>query len=66
MTFFTSIGSTREEIVRHFLGGSLEVCEPDFICNPTERCRLKTIPSGIAKLELGIILRNFDNFGVET
>lgn len=59
-------GSTKEEIVRNFIGGSLEVCEPDFIANPIERCRLKTIPSGTAKVEFGIILKNFDNFGVET
>ncbi|ODN02972.1 B9 domain-containing protein 2 [Orchesella cincta] len=59
-------GSTREEVVRHFVGGSAELSEPDLIVNPTERYRLRTVPSGTATVELSVILRNFDKFGVET
>jgi len=60
------IGSAHHEIIRHFIGGCPELVETDLIANPAERYRLKTIPSGSAFVELGIILRNFEKFGVET
>lgn len=48
------------------MGGSSELAEPDLIVNPTERYRLRTVPAGNVTIELSIILRNFDKFGVET
>lgn len=66
MTIYSMVGSVREEVVRHFIGGSAELAEPDLITNPTERYRLRTVPSGTVTIELSIILKNFDRFGVET
>jgi len=63
---FCFLGSGRDDIERHFLGGSTELSEPDFVSNSSERYRLRTKPSGIVTLELGIILKNFAKFGIET
>jgi len=59
------LGSAKDEVVRFFLGGSTELSEVDFISNSAERYRLKTLSSGIVNIELGVLLKNFNKFGVE-
>ena len=59
-------GTVQDEVARYFLGGSTELSQVDIIGSSADRFRLKTLPSGTVSLELGIILRNFDTFGVES
>jgi B9 domain-containing protein 2 len=52
--------------VRHFIGGGVELNESELASTSSERYRLKTIPSGSVTVELGIVLKNFETFGVQT
>ncbi|XP_042861513.1 B9 domain-containing protein 2-like [Penaeus japonicus] len=57
-------GTFAEELRRSFLGGGPQLLSTEFIHSGLERYRLRTIPSGTVRFDLGIILRNFDKYGV--
>ncbi|XP_069998522.1 B9 domain-containing protein 2 [Penaeus vannamei] len=57
-------GTFAEELRRSFLGGGPQLLSTEFIHSGLERYRLRTIPSGTVHFNLGIILRNFDKYGV--
>lgn len=59
------VGSFREQLLQIFVGGGPQLCDPNVIYSGTDRYRLQTIARGTVDLELGIILRNFEKFGVE-
>ena len=59
------VGSLKDEIVRYFIGGAAELTETEFVVNSPERYRLRTVPSGTVIVDINIIHRNFDKFGVE-
>ena len=48
-----------------FLGGSPELCNEAVVYSTQDRQRLRTEATGTVHLRLGIILRNFEKFGVE-
>lgn len=60
------LGSFVDQLFSLFTGGSLRLQDNSFICDPTERARLQTSPSGQVIFNLNIILRNFEKFGIET
>ncbi|XP_013400038.1 B9 domain-containing protein 2 [Lingula anatina] len=58
-------GTFREQISQFFLGGGPQLRDPDFVYNGNNRFTLSTVAMGKVHLHLGIILRNFDKFGIE-
>ncbi|KAL1516569.1 hypothetical protein ABEB36_000469 [Hypothenemus hampei] len=59
------LGTLRDRIFQFFLGGGLQIKYPDLIFSPENRYRLSTEAMGVVTLELELILRNFNNYGVE-
>lgn len=51
--------------MQQFLGGGPQLRNPDVIYNGADRYRLQTVAMGKVHLSLSIILRNFDQYGVE-
>ncbi|XP_059484468.1 B9 domain-containing protein 2-like isoform X2 [Neocloeon triangulifer] len=58
-------GSARDRFRQFFLGGSTQLTEPNLVCTSEDRYQLSTESMGNVLLELGIVLRNFKNQGVE-
>ncbi len=58
-------GSFREQISQLFLGGSAQLRNPDLIYSGADRYHLRTQAMGNIHLQLGVILRNFDKYGIE-
>ena len=48
-----------------FLGGGPELCSESLIHSSQDRQRLRTEASGNVHLRVGVLLRNFEKFGVE-
>lgn len=48
------------------MGGGPELNQETLIYSSQDRLRLRTQASGTVHLKLGIIMRNFEKYGVET
>lgn len=59
------IGSIKDQITSYFVGGGLQLKNPELAIANSESYRLKTVSMGKVHLRLNIILRNFDKYGVE-
>ena len=59
------IGSLREQITQAFLGGGPQLKNPDLIYSGADRYHLRTQAMGKVHLQLGVIMRNFDKYGIE-
>ncbi|XP_072032083.1 B9 domain-containing protein 2-like [Amphiura filiformis] len=57
-------GSYREQIKQFFVGGAPQLKNPDMV-QSAERYTLSTAAMGKVYLQLGVIFRNFDKYGVE-
>ena len=57
--------STYVSFTAFFLGGGPELLSEELIHSPEKRQRLRTEATGKVHLRIGVILRNFDKFGVE-
>ncbi|KAM7299943.1 putative B9 domain-containing protein [Ixodes scapularis] len=61
------LGSLSEETSRHFLGGSLRLADPDGACGrPCDRFRLRARSCGTVHLDVYVVQRDFDKYGIET
>ncbi|XP_021474379.2 B9 domain-containing protein 2 isoform X1 [Oncorhynchus mykiss] len=60
------LGSWQEQIAQIFVGGGPQLRSPDIIYSGADRYRLHTVAMGSVELELGIIMRHFDKYGVES
>lgn len=58
-------GTFTEELMRHFIGGGIELTDAERIQNGADRSRLKTEAAGKVHLEIGLIFRDFKKFGIE-
>lgn len=58
-------GTTREQISQLFVGGGPQLRNPDLIYSGADRYHLRTLAMGKVHLRLGIMLRNFDKYGIE-
>ena len=47
------------------MGGGPELAKESLIYSSTDRHRLRTVASGTVHLNIGVITRNFEKFGVE-
>jgi len=54
-----------EQLRSFFVGGSPQLKNSDVIYTGGDRYKLRTIAMGTVHLQLGVITRNFDKFGVE-
>lgn len=57
--------SLRDQFVSYFLGGGAQLRSTDVVYSQADRFRLYTTSSGSVVLDLQLVLRNFDKFGVE-
>ena len=58
-------GSLRDTISQFYVGGSHQLRNPDLIISSTDRYRLSTTTMGKVYVQLAVVLRNFEKFGVE-
>lgn len=58
-------GSLADEIVSLFTAGNLRLEQPDIVSQSTDRFRLQTESSGSLTIDLYLMTRNFEKFGVE-
>ncbi|XP_049813232.1 B9 domain-containing protein 2 isoform X3 [Schistocerca nitens] len=59
------VGTLRDQIRQYFVGGGPQLKNIELAYCGYDRYRLQTETMGIVHMELGIILRHFDKFGVE-
>jgi B9 domain-containing protein 2 len=59
------MGTVKDQITSYFVGGGLQLKNPDLANSSSDLYRLKTISMGKVHLRLNVILRNFDKYGVE-
>ncbi|EHB02537.1 B9 domain-containing protein 2 [Heterocephalus glaber] len=59
------LGSWREQLARAFVGGGPQLLHADTIYSGADRYRLHTAAGGTVRLELSLLLRHFDRYGVE-
>ena len=52
-------------LLAFFLGGGPELRNESIIHSSRDRQRLRTEATGTVHIRLGVLLRNFDKFGVE-
>lgn len=57
--------SITDKLRQYFLGGSHQLVKPDALLLGSDRFKLKTQSKGNVIVKLDIILRNFNQFGVE-
>ena len=60
-----SLSSTWETIQQQFIGGSAQLRHPEMTSSGVDRYRLNTVSMGTVHLSLGVILRNFEKYGIE-
>ncbi|XP_056632137.1 B9 domain-containing protein 2 [Diorhabda sublineata] len=58
-------GSIRQRFVQYFLGGGLQLKNPDQVFSSNERYKLSTEAMGVVTFDLNVVFRNFSNYGVE-
>ena len=58
-------GTFREQISQMFLGGSAQLRNPDLIYSGADRYHLRTQAMGKVHMQVSVILRNFDKYGIE-
>lgn len=60
------IGDAADQTQSYFIGGGLQLKSPDLVYNSDKRYRLQTQAMGTVMVDLGVITRNFEKYGVET
>jgi len=58
-------GSFTEQISQTFVGGGIQLRNPDLAYGTNNRFRLNSEAMGTVHLQLGLIMRNFDKYGIE-
>lgn len=60
------LGTFSEELARYFVGGGIELPDWNAVSGGgSDRLHLRTTPAGVVHLEVGVIFRDFRQFGVE-
>ncbi|KAJ3415805.1 B9 domain-containing protein 2 [Chytridiales sp. JEL 0842] len=57
-------GTMMDQIWAYFLGATPQLKSLDLVHNPTDRFRLQTMAMGKVHVELNIVVRNFEKYGV--
>ncbi|KAL3310421.1 B9 domain-containing protein 2, partial [Cichlidogyrus casuarinus] len=59
------VGSVLEQLSTKLVGGGPHLRKLDVVFSPNDRFLLQTESMGKIKLQLNVILRNFQKFGIE-
>ncbi len=59
-------GSLRDSVASFYVGGGHRLKNPDLVGSGSDRFRLTSTAMGKVRVQLGVVLRNFDKFGVES
>jgi B9 domain-containing protein 2 len=59
------VGSFWEEVSQLFVGGGPQLTDTNLIFTGAERSNLRTKGMGTVKVQLNVVLRNFEKFGVD-
>lgn len=59
------VGTFREQVSQMFVGGGPQLRNPDLIYSGADRFNLRTQAMGKVHMELNVIVRNFDKYGIE-
>eukprot|EP00163_Fabomonas_tropica_P012749 TRINITY_DN24103_c0_g1_i1.p1 TRINITY_DN24103_c0_g1~~TRINITY_DN24103_c0_g1_i1.p1 ORF type:complete len:178 (+),score=6.45 TRINITY_DN24103_c0_g1_i1:212-745(+) len=59
-------GTLKEQITSMFIGGAPQLAHEDIITSERDRFRLNTETSGVIHLQLSIIMKDFNLYGVST
>ena len=59
------VGTLSEQVQSYFVGGSLYLKNTDVVYSGFDRYKLKTRASGKVHIQLDLIFRNFDKYGIE-
>uniref|UniRef100_A0AC35U5U1 B9 domain-containing protein 2 n=1 Tax=Rhabditophanes sp. KR3021 TaxID=114890 RepID=A0AC35U5U1_9BILA len=57
-------GTFKDELMQKILGGGIQLKSLSVLDNPTELMKLHTVAVGRINLNISIILRNFDKYGI--
>jgi B9 domain-containing protein 2 len=57
-------GTLLEQFSQAFLGGSQKLRNENMISNPGDRFRLRTVSAGVVFLEIAVILKDFEAYGL--
>jgi len=60
------VGTVTDQISQLFTGESLKLTNEEIIIKNDDRFRLQTQAMGQVNLELYVVLKNFDKYGIET
>ncbi|KAG7321133.1 hypothetical protein KOW79_015548 [Hemibagrus wyckioides] len=60
------VGTWQEQLAETFVGGGFQLRSPDLIYSGADRYRLHTEAMGTVELELCVILRHFERYGIES
>lgn len=60
------VGTWQEQLAQMFVGGGPQLRSPDLIYSGADRYRLHTEAMGTVELELCVILRHFERYGIES
>ncbi|XP_037090126.1 B9 domain-containing protein 2-like [Pollicipes pollicipes] len=58
-------GSLRDEFRQQFVGGGPQLRSPELVYTPLDRYRLQTVAMGTVHVQMNVILRNFEQYGIE-
>ena len=53
-------------VLAFFLGGGPQIRSKELVHSGADRYRLKTVAMGYIHLQIAVVLRNFEKFGVES
>lgn len=59
------LGTWQEQVSQRFVGGGPQLLSNDLIYTGADRYRLQTRTMGSVHLQLAVLLRHFDRYGVE-
>ena len=59
-------GTADDQVKRMFIGGGPQLRNPDLIYSGADRYHLKTMAMGNVHIHVGVMLRNFDKYGIES
>lgn len=63
LCIFIVIGDWQDRLKDKFLGTTLQLKSPDVLVNADDRFELLTESMGTVKIDLYVLVRNFDKFG---
>eukprot|EP00051_Salpingoeca_urceolata_P035094 m.28141 g.28141 ORF g.28141 m.28141 type:complete len:176 (+) comp8763_c1_seq1:140-667(+) len=58
------VGSASDQAAAYFIGGGVQLRNADLVTSPADRYRLRSTAVGKVQIQVGVILRDFEKYGV--